>query len=141
MIILDTNVLSAPMQAVPDPRAISWLDGQPPQSIRTTLISVFEIQMGLALLPAGRRRERLEAAFDQTIDAALARRILPFDEAAARLAGTVGAQRQQRGFNVDLRDTQIAGIALVRRATLATRNQRHFADLGVRVLDPWTAGA
>ena len=141
MIILDTNVLSALMQSMPEPGVIAWLDRQPPQSIWTTAISVFEIQLGLALLPIGRRRERLEAAFAQAIAVALARRILPFDEAAARFAGTVGAQRQQSGFSVDIRDTQIAGIALARRATLATRNRQHFADLGVRLSDPWTAGA
>jgi len=134
-------VLSALMQSTPESGVIAWLDRQQPQSIWTTAIRVFEIQLGLALLPVGRRRERLEAAFTQAIDAALARRILPFDEAAARRAGTVGARRHQNGFNVDLRDTQIAGIALARRATIATRNRRHFADLGVRVLDPWSAGA
>jgi predicted nucleic acid-binding protein len=139
MIILDTNVLSALMQSAPEPRVISWLDQQPPQSIWTSAITVFEIQMGLALLPVGRRRERLEAAFVQMVTAALAQRILPFDEAAARRAGIIGARRQQSGFNVDLRDTQIAGIALARRATIATRNVRHFADLGVRVIDPWIA--
>lgn len=40
---------------------------------------------------------------------------------------------------VDMRDTQIAGIAVARRATLATRNVRHFADLQVPVVDPWAA--
>jgi predicted nucleic acid-binding protein len=42
--------------------------------------------------------------------------------------------RQGRGV-VD----QIAGIAAARRATLATRNIRHFADLGVELIDPWSA--
>ena len=39
------------------------------------------------------------------------------------------------------RDTQIAGIALSRRATLATRNMRHFQDLRVPVVDPWQTEA
>jgi predicted nucleic acid-binding protein len=38
---------------------------------------------------------------------------------------------------VDLRDTLIAGIALSRRARLATRNVRDFGDLGVEIIDPW----
>ncbi len=38
---------------------------------------------------------------------------------------------------VDIRDTQIAGIALARRATIATRNLRHFAGLNVAVVSPW----
>jgi len=32
----------------------------------------------------------------------------------------------------------IAGIALTNRATLATRNTAHFADLSVTVVNPWT---
>ena len=42
-----------------------------------------------------------------------------------------------RGNPVDMRDTLIAGIALARRATLATRNVRHFDDLSVPVVNPW----
>jgi predicted nucleic acid-binding protein len=34
---------------------------------------------------------------------------------------------------------QIAGIASARKATLATRNTRHFADLGINIVDPWQA--
>jgi toxin FitB len=42
-----------------------------------------------------------------------------------------------RGCPVDMRDTFIAGIALARRATLATRNLRHFDDLSISVINPW----
>lgn len=35
-----------------------------------------------------------------------------------------------------MRDTFIAGVALARRAVLATRNTRHFDDLRVTVVDP-----
>jgi len=51
----------------------------------------------------------------------------------------LAAARQRKGRSVDMRDTQIAGIALARRATLATRNGRPFADLDVAVSDPWAA--
>jgi predicted nucleic acid-binding protein len=40
---------------------------------------------------------------------------------------------------VDLRDTQIAGIALARHATVATRNLKNFDDLSVPVVSPWAA--
>nr|VFK04593.1 MAG: hypothetical protein BECKH772B_GA0070898_104633 [Candidatus Kentron sp. H]VFK04780.1 MAG: hypothetical protein BECKH772A_GA0070896_104591 [Candidatus Kentron sp. H]VFK07725.1 MAG: hypothetical protein BECKH772C_GA0070978_104493 [Candidatus Kentron sp. H] len=36
-----------------------------------------------------------------------------------------------------MRDTFIAGIALARKAVLATRNTRHFHDLKVTVINPW----
>lgn len=141
MIVLDTNVFSALMQDSPEPLVVAWLDGQPPQSIWTTAITIFEIQIGLALLPDGRRRDRLETAFARALDQVLARRVLPFDDAAARHAGAIGARRKQGGFNVDLHDTQIAGIALARRAAIATRNVRHFADLGLPVFNPWDGPA
>ena len=139
MIILDTNVISALMHVPPDPAVVAWLDQQPALSVWTTAITVFEVRLGLSLLPLGRRRERLEGEFAQVVMTDLDGRILPFDEAAAREAGDLAARRQQRGVNIDTRDTQIAGIVLAHRATPATRNRRHFADLGLPPVDPWSA--
>jgi hypothetical protein len=93
----------------------------------------------LALLPSSRRRQALEAAFTRLLQEDLEGRVLDFDSAAATEAALLAAERQKNGRPVDLRDTQIAGIALARRATLATRNVRHFADLKILVVDPWTA--
>jgi predicted nucleic acid-binding protein len=138
MIVLDTNVLSALMRTSPDRAVVDWLDRQPAESIWTTSITVFETRFGLALLPAGRRRSALEAAFAQVLDGDLEHRVLDFDSASAAAAASVAAERHRAGRPVDLRDTQIAGIVLARRATLATRNVRHFAD-AVSVIDPWAA--
>jgi predicted nucleic acid-binding protein len=139
MIILDTNVLSALMRTVPDPAVVAWLDRQPAESVWITSITVFEARLGLALLPQSRRRRALESAFTRLIEDDLENRVLDFDAAAAASAASLAAQRQEAGRPVDMRDTQIAGIALARRATLATRNVRHFADSKVPVVDPWTA--
>jgi predicted nucleic acid-binding protein len=65
-----------------------------------------------------------------------------FDSSAALEAALIAATRRKAGRPIDIRDTQIAGIALARRASLATRNVRHFSDLKVPVIDPWaTRGA
>ena len=137
MIILDTNVLSALMRKAPDVSVVAWLDRQPADSIWITSITLFESRLGLALLPAGRRRQLLEAAFDKLLIDDLENRVLDFDSAAANQAATLAAERQAAGRPVDMRDTQIAGIALARRATLATRNLRDFENLRVPVVDPW----
>lgn len=137
MIILDTNVLSALMRERPDAIVIGWLDRQPPESVWTTSITVFESRLGLALLPEGRRRHCLEAALDRLLNEDLDNRILSFDSAAATEAARLAAQRQRAGRALDVRDTRIAGVALARRATLATRNLRHFDDLTVPVVSPW----
>jgi len=137
MIVLDTNVLSALMRQTPAAPVVAWLDRQPAESVWITSITLFEARLGLALLPKGRRRQTLEAAFARLLEDDLENRILDFDSAAATEAALLAAQRQKTGRPVDMRDTQIAGIALARRATLATRNVRHFQDLNVPVVDPW----
>ena len=137
MIILDTNVLSALMRQDPDPPVLAWLDRQAPQSIWITTITLFESRLGLALVPIGRRRRALESAFARVLEIDLENRILPFDTEAALRAASLAAQRQMNGRPVDVRDTQIAGIAQARRATLATRNVRHFEGLTVPVFNPW----
>ncbi len=139
MIILDTNVLGALMRSVPDAAVVRWLDHQPAESVWVTSITLFETRFGLALLPSGRRRQRLQSEFDRLLREDLENRVLDFDSAAAIEAASVAAARQKTGRPVDMRDTQIAGIALARHATLATRNVRHFADLEISIVDPWVS--
>ncbi|OGA63666.1 MAG: twitching motility protein PilT [Betaproteobacteria bacterium RIFCSPLOWO2_12_FULL_67_28] len=139
MILLDTNVLSALMRRAPERAVVDWLDRQPADSIWITSITLFEVRLGLALLPAGRKRKALQDAFARLLEEDLQNRVLDFDAAAATEAAALAATRQRTGRPVDLRDPQIAGIALARRATLATRNVRHFADLDVPLIDPWQA--
>jgi toxin FitB len=136
MIILDTNVLGALMRAVPDAAVVAWLDRQPADSVWITSITLFEARFGLALLPSGRRRQTLEAAFARLLKEDLENRVLDFDSAAATEAASLAATRRKMGRPVDMRDTQIAGIALARRAALATRNVRHFLDLEISIVDP-----
>jgi predicted nucleic acid-binding protein len=137
VILLDTNVLSALMQARPDPIVVAWLDAQAPESVWTTALSVFEIRFGIELLAPSRRRKTLAEAFDGMLREDLNGRVAPFDFEAAEAAAELAARRQRRGRPVDLRDIQIAGIALARRAALATRNVRHFDGLNVSVVSPW----
>ena len=137
MIVLDTNVLSALMQSSPDAVVVEWLDRQPADSVWLTSLTVFEARFGLALLPKGRRRNGLERAFDRVLTEDLSSRVLTLDEMAAVTAAQIAADRQRAGRIVDLRDTLIAGIAQARRATIATRNTRHFEGVDVPVVDPW----
>ena len=139
MIVLDTNVVSALMRREPDPVVVAWLDELPPESVWTTSITVFEVRLGLEILAAGRRRRQLEDAFAKALEEDFESRVLPFDQAAAQAAGRIAAERRRAGRPVEVRDVQIAGIVNVRKATLATRNTRHFEDCGLVLVDPWSA--
>jgi hypothetical protein len=137
VILLDTNVLSALMQRESDRTVVTWLDGLPAESIWTTSITVFEIRFGLELLADGRRRQRLEETFRRSLEEDFEGRVLPFDQAAALAAGAIAAEQRRTGRPVEIRDVQIAGIAVARKATLATRNVRYFENTGVSLVDPW----
>ncbi len=137
MVILDTNVLSALMQSPAEPQVVAWLDDQPAESIWITSITLFEARYGLAWMAAGQRTSMLQERFEQFLQDDLENRVLLFDANAAAEAARLAADRKTDGRPVDMRDTFIAGIALARRATLATRNLKHFADLSVPVVSPW----
>lgn len=137
MIVLDTNVISALMRREPDPAMIAWLDGLPVESVWITSITVFEVRFGLDLLAAGRRRRQLEEAFAKALEEDFEGRVLSFDRAAAEAAAEIAARERRMGRTIEIRDVQIAGIAAARKATLATRNVRHFEGLGVNLVNPW----
>jgi len=137
MIILDTNILSALMQTKADIPVINWLNSVAVESIWITSITLFETRFGLALLPEGKRRDTLTAQFEQVVETDLDGRVLLFDQEAANMAATLAANRKKTGNVVDMRDTFIAGIALSRKAIIATRNTKHFQDLEVEIINPW----
>ena len=137
MIFLDTNVLSALMRKEPDKPVVSWLDAQPAASLWITSITVMEIRFGLQTMPKGRRQHALLKAFDLMLKNIIEGRIASFDTEAGIHAAELMAQRKRAGRPAEVRDTMIAGIVLANRATLATRNTRHFQDLPLSVISPW----
>lgn len=137
MVILDTNVVSQLMDSEPDLPVLQWLDRQSWTSLWTTSITILEIRYGLIIMAGGRRRAQREAAFDRLIEENFENRVLQFDNTAAEETAVLMGARRRTGRMGDLRDTMIAGIALAQRATLATRNVRHFDDLSVPVVNPW----
>jgi predicted nucleic acid-binding protein len=138
VIVLDTNVVSALMRREPDPAVVSWLNDLPPESVWTSSVTVFEVRLGLEILPAGQRRRQLEEAFTKALEEDFEGRVLPFDQASAEAAGRIAAERRRVGRTVEIRDVQIAGIVSARKATLATGNTRHFEGCGLVLVDPWS---
>jgi len=92
---------------------------------------------GVALVPDGRRRRSPVAAFSRLLGEDLENRVLPFYSQAALQEASLAADRRRAGRSVDIRDTQIAGIAKARRAAVATRFVRHFEGMTVPVIKPW----
>jgi toxin FitB len=137
MIVLDTNVISEIMLPAPEPRVLQWIDGQPPQSIWITTINLYEIRFGLQSMPAGKKQSALLALLERWLVGVVRQRIASFDQAAAQQAANLAAALKLKGQPRDPRDTMIAGIVVASRATLATRNVKHFDDIAKSVVNPW----
>ncbi len=139
MILLDTTVLSALMQPIPEPLVIAWLDRQSQREVWTGSVNVFEIEFGLNLMPPGKRRSHLEIALAGLLADDLRGQVVSFDPRAASEAGRLMAKRKREGRDYKPLDAMIAGMAITRHATIATRNVKHFDDLPISVVNPWEA--
>lgn len=139
MIILDTNVLSEILRPTPEQDVVDWLAAQDGATVYLTAITEAELRHGVAILPAGRRRDGLAVMIDQIVREDFAGRVLPFDSPAAEVFAVIGVARRAIGRPILQADCQIAAIARVHGATVATRNTPDFADCGINLINPWNS--
>lgn len=140
MIILDTNVVSEPLRALPNPEVMTWLDAQHPQSLFLTSISVAELLAGVQLLPRGRRRNELQRAVDDVITL-FEGQVLDFDLDAASAFASIHSSTTAAGRKMNFADAAIAAIAAARGMSVATRNVKDFDRAGVELINPWKSAA
>lgn len=93
------------------------------------------------MLPAGERRMRLEQWFRNTLIPRFENRILAVTYYVAERWGVLDGECQLKGIALNTADGMIAATALEHDLTLATRNVKDFANLGLRLLNPWDEGA
>ena len=137
MVVIDTNVVSELMRPTPATAVLAWFSRQRSADLYLTAVSEAELRAGAAILPSGRRRDRLAAEVDAVVREDFAGRVLPFDSAAARAYAAIAASRRSVGRPILEADCQIAAIARARDAAVATRNAADFEHCGIAVIDPW----
>ena len=137
MILLDTNVLSELMKPAPEADVVRWVDDQLVNTLYISAITRAEIELGIALLPEGRRKQQI-ADTAQQMFTQFSGRCLVFGETAAVQYGQLVAARTKNGRPITVEDAQIAAIALAGGLRLATRNEKDFADIpGLVLVNPW----
>ncbi|SFI34957.1 hypothetical protein SAMN05216304_102371 [Bosea sp. OK403] len=138
MILLDTNVVSEPLKANPDPAVLRWLDAQAIETLCLSTIGLAELLFGIAALPDGRRRSQLQTRLERDVLPLFEGRILAFDIAAASAYAFLRAKARADGKAIATVDGYIASIAVANRLTVATRDTSPFEAAGVPIINPWT---
>lgn len=137
MIILDTNIISEMMKPVPNAIVFEWANQQMIADLYVSSITIAEISYGLNALPQGSRRRNLEIAFTKTLQEGFSGRILAFEELAAYQYGIIMSTRKKMGQPLGIPDGQIAAIAKVHNASVATRNISDFQECGISLINPF----
>ena len=133
MLLLDTRVLSETFKPRPHPSVLSWLEANRNSSIHISVLSVGEITRGIRKLEptAGRRAEEYRNWLE-TVLTDYEGRILPI---------TVEIMQVWGSLTYELKNTNpellIAATALEHDLTVVTRNTRHFAATGAKLLNPY----
>ena len=138
-VLLDTNVVSELLRPSPSAAVENWVVQRPATDLYFSAVGEAELRYGVAIMPAGRRRDVLAAAIEAILREDFNDRILPFDSDAARAYADIAAMHRSAGRPVAPADCQVAAIARSRGMAVATRDVRDFDDIDIEVVNPWTA--
>ncbi len=135
--LLDTNCISEVVRISPEPRVMAWMDAADESLLYLSVLTLGEIRKGLAALPQGRRRTRLETWLDVELRARFWGKILSVDLQVADRWGWLSGTAKRAGKALSVIDGVLASTALHHNLTLVSRNITDFAHLQVPLLNPW----
>jgi toxin FitB len=130
--LIDTNVVSELRKPKPHGSVLAWFGKLQENQIYLSAVTLVELQSGVEQT---RARDPLKAEqIESWIDALeQSYQVLPMDSLCFREYA-----RLMSGKPDDLlEDAMIAATARIHELTIATRNERDFAPLGVRILNPF----
>lgn len=132
--VLDTDVLSESQKTRPNPVVLDWLSEVPAADLHISVLSIGELGRGVTKLrergdiaQAVRRQRWLSEAHG-----IFEGRILSVTLEVAQAWGWQSMRRSPPSV-----DGLIAATALVHNLAVVTRNTRHFALTGVRMVNPF----
>ena len=134
--LVDTDVLSEPTKHHPEAKVEAWLETHQ-AVLYTSAITIGELRRGIALLPVGARRVRLERWLEKVL-VTMSGRILAYNSRVAETWGDMMAGLEKQGRTMPLADSQIAAIAKRHNLTIATRNIADYALVGLRLVNPFS---
>ena len=135
--LLDTSVVSELVRKSPHLPVLNWVSEQDETSLYLSVITIGEIEKGIARLPASARRSRLQSWVRRDLIARFGERLLAIDIRAATRWGALTGESEKRGVPLPVIDSLIAVTALVHSLAVVTRNVADFERCGVACVNPW----
>ena len=135
--LLDTSVVSELVRKSPHLPVLKWIGEQDETSLYLSVVTIGEIEKGIARLPASARRSRLQSWVRRDLIGRFGERLLAVDIRAATRWGTLTGESERRGVPLPVIDSLIAATALVHGFAVVTRNVTDFERCGVACVNPW----
>lgn len=135
--LLDTAVVSELVGKNPSGVVLKWIDGQDEASLYLSVLTIGEIEKGVARLSASARRSRLQSWVRRDLVERFSGRLLPIDTRTAARWGSIAGESERRGKPLPVIDCLIAATALVHGLAVATRNVGDFERCGATCVNPW----
>lgn len=135
--LLDTCVVSELTRPRPSSAVAAWLADQREEDLYLSVLTLGEIQKGIAPLPEGRRKARLRAWLDHDLRERFAGRIVGITEEVALAWGRASGESAARGRPLPVIDALIAASAAAIDATVVTRDEAPIREAGARTVNPW----
>jgi predicted nucleic acid-binding protein len=135
--LLDTNVVSEWVRPRPNAGVATWLAEVDEELVFLSVVTLAELRHGIARLPDGSRRVRLDDWLSAELPARFARRILAIESDVALAWGDVVTERHKAGRPIGAMDAFIAATARVRDLQVVTRNTSDFEGSVRGTLNPW----
>ncbi len=135
MYLLDTNVVSELRRPRPNQAVALWIRNVPAEHLYLSAVTIGEIQAGIEITrdQDAAKADDLEGWLKRVLDTY---NILKLDALVFR----EWARLMHHQSDTLIQDALIAAVANVHRLTVVTRNVRHFRQLGVPTLDPFSNG-
>lgn len=135
-VLLDTCVLSELQRPNGNPAVKKAVGELADDDIFVSVLTIGEIAKGVALLPPGKKKSRLQQWLTG-LESLFPQRILSVDIATSQIWGEVAARSRKNGVTLPAVDGLIAATALSHGLHLMTRNVSDFASTGVIIVNPW----
>jgi len=138
--LLDTSVISELVKPAPDNHVVGWMKRAEETSLYLSVLTIGELEKGIAKLPVSSRRTKLETWVRSDLADRFRERLLAIDGTIAATWGKLAGEAETRGVPLPVIDGLIAATGLAHDLTIATRNVEDFNRWGARCFNPWMHG-